>query len=213
MSGKRRSAVTFLIALGILVVILGGFAALLVVLRPSPAVIASCSAGTYVMDPVQAENAAVIASVAQQRNLPPRAVTVAIAVAMQESRLRNLDHGDRDSLGLFQQRPSQGWGPPEQVQDPVYAAGKFFSHLVKVKGWEDLAVTVAGQQVQRSGRPNAYAQWEPRATAMSRALTGQVPAGMACHYAKSDIAVPAGGPATTMGGGAAQAPGGPPLRG
>src|SRR3954451_3142756 len=172
MPGKRRSAVTFLIALGILVLILGGFAAVLLMLRPAPAVIASCSAGTYQMDPVQAENAAVIAAVAHKRDLPPHAVTVAIAVAMQESRLRNLDHGDRDSLGLFQQRPSQGWGTPEQVQDPVYAAGKFFSHLVKVKGWEDLAVTVAGQQVQRSGRPNAYAQWEPRATAMSRALAG-----------------------------------------
>src|SRR3954453_4238318 len=159
----------------------------------------------------QLANARTIAQVAWDRRLPERAVVIALAVAMQESRLRNLDHGDRDSLGLFQQRPSQGWGTPEQVQDPVYAAGKFFSHLVKVKGWEDLAVTVAGQQVQRSGRPNAYAQWEPRATAMSRALTGQVPAGMACHYAKSDIAVPASGLATTMEADAAKALGGPVL--
>ncbi len=211
MSGKRRSFFTLLIALGILVVVLGGFAAVLVMLRPSPEVIATCRAGTYEMDPVQAENAALIASVAQKRDLPPRAVTVAIAVAMQESRLRNLDHGDRDSLGLFQQRPSQGWGTEAQVQDPLYAAGAFFSHLVKVKGWQDLAVTVAGQKVQRSGRPNAYAQWEPRATAMAQALTGQVPAGMSCQYAKSDIAVPASGLSTTMESDAAKALGGPVL--
>src|SRR3954464_4617397 len=180
MPGKRRSAVTFLIALGILVVILGGFAALLVVLRPSPAVIASCSAGTYVMDPVQAENAAVIASVAQQRNLPPRAVTVAIAVAMQESRLRNLDHGDRDSLGLFQQRPSQGWGTPEQVQDPVYAAGRFYDHLVQIPDWQTGELTLVADAVQRSAFPFAYGKWSALAAELTSSLGSTAAAEVPC---------------------------------
>jgi hypothetical protein len=78
----------------------------------------------------QVGNARTIAQVGYERGLPERAVVIALATAMQESRLRNLDYGDRDSLGLFQQRPSQGWGTPAQVQDPVYAAGKFYDGLV-----------------------------------------------------------------------------------
>ena len=73
---------------------------------------------------------------AASRGLPDRAVVIALATAQQESRLRNLDYGDRDSLGLFQQRPSSGWGTAAQVQDPEYAAGKFFDRLVRVPGWE-----------------------------------------------------------------------------
>jgi hypothetical protein len=198
MSRRPGRAFTFLLASLVLVLILAGFAAVLIALRPGPVVIASCTAATYEMDPEQAQNAAIIASVAEQRKLPHEAVIVAIAVAMQESRLRNLDHGDRDSLGLFQQRPSQGWGTAAQVQDPLYAAGAFYSHLVKVKNWQTLAVTVAGQAVQHSGRPNAYAQWAPRATAISAALTGDTPAGMTCHYAKSDVAIPETGLSTTL---------------
>ncbi|MBW8766298.1 MAG: hypothetical protein JF630_08775, partial [Geodermatophilales bacterium] len=79
----------------------------------------------------QAQNAITIAAVAHDRGLPERAVVIALATAQQESRLRNLPYGDRDSLGLFQQRPSQGWGTEAQVQDPVYAAGRFFDHLVQ----------------------------------------------------------------------------------
>jgi hypothetical protein len=194
----KRPVVTFLVALLILAVVIGGFVVVLVALRPGPVVIASCTVGTYEMDPAQAQNAAIIAAVAEGRDLPHHAVTIALAVALQESRLRNLDHGDRDSLGLFQQRPSQGWGTAAQVQDPVYAAGAFYDHLVKVKNWQTLAVTVAAQDVQRSGRPTAYAQWEPRATALASALTGEVTTGMTCHYAKSDIAVPTTGPSTTL---------------
>src|SRR6195952_4094495 len=193
----KSRALTALVALVALVVIVGGFVAVLIALRPGPVVVASCTAGTYPMDPEQAQNAAVIAAVAEQRGLPHHAVTVAIAVAWQESRARNLDHGDRDSLGLFQQRPSQGWGAAAQVQDPVYAAGKFYDALVKVKGWQTLAVTVAGQAVQHSGLPGAYAQWEPRATALAPALTREGAAGPACHYAKEDVAVPSTGLSTT----------------
>ena len=79
----------------------------------------------------QVANAATIAQVGRDRGLPERAVVIALATAQQESRLRNLDYGDRDSLGLFQQRPSAGWGTEAQVQDPVYAANKFYDHLVE----------------------------------------------------------------------------------
>jgi hypothetical protein len=183
---------------GILLVVVGAFVAVLLVIRPQAPVIASCTVGTYVMDPEQAQNAAVVAGVAISRGLPHHAATVAIAVAWQESRMRNLDHGDRDSLGLFQQRPSQGWGTAAQVQNPVYAAGAFYDRLVKVKNWQTIPVTQAGQAVQHSGLPTAYAQWEPRASALAQALTGETPAALTCHYPKSDVAVPGSGLSTTM---------------
>ena len=82
----------------------------------------------------------------------------ALAAAFQESGLHNLSHGDRDSLGLFQQRPSQGWGTPSQIMDPGYAAGAFYHRLAQVTGWQTTSVTDAAQQVQRSAAPDAYAQ-------------------------------------------------------
>ena len=90
-----------------------------------------------------------------------RAATIAIATAIQESKLRNLDYGDRDSLGLFQQRPSQGWGTEEQILDPVYATNRFYDALVKVKGYESMEITKVAQEVQRSAYPEAYADHEP----------------------------------------------------
>ncbi|ANW19599.1 C40 family peptidase [Streptomyces clavuligerus] len=102
--------------------------------------------------------------------VPVRGQIVALATAMQESGLRNLDYGDRDSLGLFQQRPSMGWGTPEQVRDPVHASTKFYEGLLKVRGWESMTVTQAAQTVQLSGFPDAYAKWEPLATALQKAL-------------------------------------------
>src|SRR3954447_15193880 len=114
-------------------------------------------------------NARTIAQVAWDRGLPERAVVIALATAMQESHLRNLDHGDRDSLGLFQQRPSQGWGTPEQVQDPVYAAGKFYDHLLQVPEWQTGELTVVADAVQRSGFPSAYQKHEPLATRLAAA--------------------------------------------
>ncbi|MGY1778838.1 hypothetical protein [Geodermatophilus sp. SYSU D01036] len=115
-------------------------------------------------------NAQTIAAVARQRGLPERAVVIALATAMQESTLRNLDYGDRDSLGLFQQRPSQGWGTPAQVQDPVYAAGQFYDRLVRVPGWETMRLTDAAQWVQRSGFPEAYQRWDGFAQSLTTAL-------------------------------------------
>ena len=110
---------------------------------------------------------------AHDRGLPERAVVIALATAQQESRLRNLDYGDRDSLGLFQQRPSQGWGTEGQVQDPAYAAGKFYDHLVQVPGWDTGRLTDVAQAVQRSGFPEAYQQWEPMATELAAVLVAK----------------------------------------
>ncbi|MEU8229915.1 M23 family metallopeptidase [Actinoplanes sp. NPDC048967] len=116
----------------------------------------------------QIKNAAIIISVGKQLKLPPRAWVIAVATAMQESNLRNLGHlgkrNDHDSLGLFQQRPSSGWGSPAQVTDPVYAATKFYGKLRKVKNWDSLALTRAAQKVQISAYPGAYAKHEPVAT-------------------------------------------------
>ncbi|WP_450165977.1 heavy metal transporter [Streptomyces akebiae] len=136
---------------------------------------------SYEFTPEQAANAATISAVGTARELPERAVTIALATALQESSLRNIAHGDRDSLGLFQQRPSQGWGTEQQIQDPVYAAGEFYEHLVKVDGYEQLPLTVAAQRVQRSGYPEAYAKHEPDATLLAAALTGRSAATLTCE--------------------------------
>ena len=136
---------------------------------------------SYEFTPEQAANAATISAVGTSRELPERAVTIALATALQESGLRNIAHGDRDSLGLFQQRPSQGWGTEQQIQDPVYAAGEFYEHLVKVDDYEELALTDAAQRVQRSGYPEAYAKHEPDATLLAAALTGRSAATLTCE--------------------------------
>lgn len=131
----------------------------------------------------QLKNAAVIAKVGGEAGVGSKGVVVALATALQESGLRNLDYGDRDSLGLFQQRPSTGWGTPAQVRTPELAAKAFFgvadhthnTGLTQIKGWEDMSVTDAAQAVQRSGFPDAYARWEPVARAIADAVG--VPAG------------------------------------
>lgn len=128
----------------------------------------------------QAENASTIAAVAVRRGLPARAVSIALATAYQESDLVNIDYGDRDSLGLFQQRPSQGWGSEAEVQDPVYAANAFYDALEKVDGYRSMEITVAAQAVQRSGFPGAYADHESDARVLASALTGQSRAAFAC---------------------------------
>ncbi|MGY5885857.1 hypothetical protein [Modestobacter lacusdianchii] len=150
----------------------------------TPSVLAGCTVpGSGVtVTTEQAASAATIAAVARSRGLPQRATVIALATAQQESRLRNLDHGDRDSLGLFQQRPSQGWGTEAQVQDPVYSAGKFFDGLVEVPGWETGRLTEVAQAVQRSGFPEAYQQWEPMASALAGALAATEAGALACGY-------------------------------
>jgi hypothetical protein len=149
---------------------------------PTPECIASAGSASYAMDLDQAANAATIAAVGKRMGLPDHAVSVALAAALQESKLRNLPYGDRDSLGLFQQRPSQGWGSRAEVTDPVYAATAFYTHLRRVRGWETLPIEEAAQRVQRSAGGYAYAQWEGQARVMAQALTGEVVAGLKCTY-------------------------------
>ncbi len=135
---------------------------------------------TVTLSTEQAENAATIAAVGVARGLPARAVSIALATAFQESKLSNLDHGDRDSLGLFQQRPSQGWGTPAQVRDPVYAANAFYDGLVQVDGYRSMPITEAAQEVQRSAHPGAYEDHAEGARALASALTGYSPGRFSC---------------------------------
>lgn len=123
----------------------------------------------------QIPNAKIIVATGVSMHVPPQGQVVALATAMQESRLRNLTSGDRDSLGLFQQRPSQGWGTADQIRDPVYASTAFYTALLKVPGWQQLTVTQAAQQVQHSGFPDAYAQWEDLARALQKAIAATLP--------------------------------------
>jgi murein DD-endopeptidase MepM/ murein hydrolase activator NlpD len=119
----------------------------------------------------QLANANTIITVGAQRGIPFRGWIIALATAMQESGLQNLPGGDRDSVGLFQQRPSQGWGSPQQLQDPVYAAGKFYDKLVTITGWQQMPLAEAAQAVQVSAYPEAYAKWEDDATALAADIT------------------------------------------
>ena len=153
--------------------------------RP-PGCIVNVGSASYPLDSSQAANAATISSVAVRLRLSDHAVTVALATALQESKLHNLSYGDRDSVGLFQQRPSQGWGLHSQLLDPHFAATAFFSHLVHVPGWQTMSVADAAQAVQRSVDGSAYAGWESEARIIAQALTGEVPHGIACFYAKPD---------------------------
>lgn len=139
---------------------------------PRPPVVACAPAAAVAgLTAEQRDNATRIIAVGQAVGVPPRGWVVALATAMQESRLRNINYGDRDSLGLFQQRPSQGWGTPAQVTDPTYAAKKFYSGLQRIPRWQELPVTVAAQAVQRSAFPSAYAKWEPMAAALVAGTT------------------------------------------
>lgn len=133
------------------------------------------------IDLEQARWSSLIAAISQRRGLPPRATTIAIATAFQESKIHNIDFGDRDSVGLFQQRTSQGWGTIEEISDPHYSIGRFYDALVKVKGYESMEITDAAQRVQRSAFPGAYAQHEDYARALASALRGYSPAKFTCQ--------------------------------
>jgi hypothetical protein len=145
---------------------------------------------TVTLDPEQAGNAALIAAISVRRGLPARAATIALAAAYQESKLYNLQYGDRDSLGLFQQRPSQGWGTRAQILEPAHAINAFYDALDRVGDYEAMAVTVAAQKVQRSGYPSAYADHEPDARVLASALTGNSRRAFACRIAEAPDAAP-----------------------
>ncbi|MEV7230903.1 M23 family metallopeptidase [Polymorphospora sp. NPDC051019] len=123
-------------------------------------------------DREQVGHAATIISVGSAKNVPRRGWVIAVATAMQESTLRNLASGDRDSVGLFQQRPSQGWGTPSQLRDPAYAAGKFYDKLLTIPNWQTMPLTEAAQRVQISAYPDAYAKWEPDANLIVDTIAG-----------------------------------------
>jgi murein DD-endopeptidase MepM/ murein hydrolase activator NlpD len=121
----------------------------------------------------QARNALIIVIVGERMRVPVRGWIIAVATARQESDLINRTTAtDHDSLGLFQQRPSMGWGTPEQVTNPEYAAGKFYEALLRVPGWQTMPLTQAAQAVQRSAYPDAYAQHEDQATMIVKAFVG-----------------------------------------
>jgi hypothetical protein len=164
---------------------------------PLPPLRESCTAtsrdGEVRLSKEQAENAATIAAVGLREGFGERAVTIALATAYQESKIENLPGGDRDSIGLFQQRPSQGWGTPEEIKDPVYSATKFYDALGKVQGFRGMAVTEAAQAVQRSAFPNAYADHEDDAAVLSAALTGRPDADLSCSIRTDDVAAQVAG--------------------
>ena len=143
--------------------------------------IPGCQAGfgdnAVALDFGQAADAATIAGVAVHNHLPSRALTIAYATAWQESKLENLTYGDRDSVGIFQQRPSQGWGSTAELEDPVYATQAFLNKLVQVPAYQTIPVYQAAQDVQASADGYAYQQY---------ATTGQL---MAADYTTAPHAV------------------------
>jgi hypothetical protein len=149
-----------------------------------PRCTATALENSFTLDPEQAGNAGTIAGIAVGRRLPARAATIAIATAIQESKLRNITYGDRDSVGLFQQRPSQGWGLREQILNPVYATNAFYDALVKIEGYQSMPITEVAQKVQRSAFPTAYADHEPEARIFASALAGHSEAALTCHLNK-----------------------------
>lgn len=118
----------------------------------------------------QQRNVAIIVDMARRLGLPPRAAVVAVAAAWQESRLQNLEYGLADSIGMFQQRPSMGWGSNAQLQDPYYSTGKFYERLVEIRGWKQMGVGEAAQAVQASAYPRAYDRWVDDARDTVRAI-------------------------------------------
>ncbi len=147
---------------------------------PTQECVVTANGSKATLEPEQMANAATIAAAGLRRGLPTQAVVIALAAASQESKLQNLTGGDRDSVGLFQQRPSQGWGTAEQLMDPRYAAKAFYDALVKVKGWEQMPVARAAQQVQRSADGTAYAPWENRSRVLATALAGDAAGAVGC---------------------------------
>jgi hypothetical protein len=144
---------------------------------------------TETFDPEQTGNAALIAAISMKRNMAPRAATIALTTAYQESKIRNLIYGDRDSVGLFQQRPSMGWGTEKQILDPVFATNRFYDALAKYADYEHADITKIAQKVQKSGYPEAYREHEGQGRVLASTLTGHSPAGLTCRLdpAKSSV--------------------------
>ncbi|MGY2873585.1 hypothetical protein ACVW00_000775 [Marmoricola sp. URHA0025 HA25] len=176
--GHRRSGIFLFLAVlavvaGVTIAVWRGTGPL-----PDPPGCTATVAGRSVdLEPDQAQNASLIAAIGVQRGLPARAVSIALATAYQESKIRNLTSGDRDSVGIFQQRPSQGWGTVAQISNEYYSINKFYDALEKIHGYQTMRITEAAQKVQRSAYPEAYEPHAPDARALASALTGYSPGG------------------------------------
>ena len=187
------------VAAALIVILAAGVGYL--ILRPRPVPRATfCVAGRGLqLTPGQAGIAATIAGVASRRALPARAVAIAYATALQESKLANLHYGDLDSVGVFQQRPSEGWGSARQLEDPVYATERFFDALTAVPNYQRLPIYVAAQAVQHSADGQAYDQYATIGTVLATAFTGASPHAVRCSYADpaAKASLVAGGEAMT----------------
>jgi len=171
------------------VVILAGLVVGYLALKSSPQLLrrpTACVAGQgsqqLQLSVSQAGIAATIAGVASRQDLPTRAVAIAYATALQESKLANLHYGTMDSVGVFQQRPSEGWGTVREIENPVYATSRFFAALVQVPRYRHLPIDQAAQDVQHSADGSAYEQYAGVATSLARAFTGTQPHAVWCSY-------------------------------
>lgn len=181
---RRRALVTAAIATVVVVGAVVGVRALWSSLTGTSAT--GCRFGQYATDTGQASTAATMVGVVITRGLPERAAVLVLAAGLQESKLRNIPdgQGDRDSIGVLQQRPSQGWGKPAQLADVRYATGAFLDKLVKVRAWQTRPLATVVQAVQISADGSAYAPHEPEATAIADALSGHTPRALTCSFAK-----------------------------
>jgi hypothetical protein len=171
---------------------------------PPPGCQVGPNAAIISLDTDQAIIASIIAGVADRHHLPEEALTIALATAMQESNLENLDYGDRDSLGVFQQRPSQGWGTPAEIMNPVYATTRFFDALVKVPRYTKLPLDVAAQDVQHSADGSAYETQAYVAGQLAGYFTGSPKLQVSCWYTpvqgqRADVKAARDGLAQTFG--------------
>lgn len=149
---------------------------------------ARCSFGAYTTDTGQASVAATMVGVVLQRGLPERAAILTITAAWQESKLRNIapGSGDLDSVGVLQQRPSQGWGTAQELADVAIATQRFLDALLKVPDWQTEPTAEVIQAVQISADGSLYTQHERKSTAMAEALTGALPEGVSCRFDAPD---------------------------
>ncbi|MDO5751772.1 hypothetical protein [Arthrobacter sp.] len=183
---SRRIATLLTVTVVCLGLLIGGGAWLVGTLRDTlaPGLSTGCTAtvgdASYKLALDQSQNASLITTLAVQRGMPARAASIALATALQESKLRNIDYGDLDSIGLFQQRPSQGWGSVDEIMDPAFSANAFYDALAQVPGYVDMPVNDAAQIVQRSGYPHAYGKHEALSRAFASAMAGQTPASLNC---------------------------------
>lgn len=198
-ASRGREIGVFLLTLAVIAALVATAVSLLAgsnspvsVWQPPQGCQASIEGEVSAIDYEQAMNVSIIVGESLRRGLPARAATIALATAYQESNLYNLDYGDRDSLGLFQQRPSQGWGTEEEIMDPWYSSGAFYDALVNIQDWQMGDINDTAQQVQRSNHPNAYRKHESDARAWASALTGFSPMTVTCVDRAENAANPGG---------------------